>query len=275
MPAGVRSSVDRYRRDPAFHEHAHGTGSYGELTTGHTEEDDIAAQLSTRRHRVAPGVSRHRLAAAAVPAVAFVALTLAVTSSHHASALDAGIHDWLMAHRTPALTTAALAVTATGASGVVVPVVLLLSLLAGRGTGLRRLLPAVLATGVLLLGIGVRLAVSTVVARERPPSGDWAGFAHGYAFPSGHTTTSALTAGVLIWVASGRLTGGVRNAVVVVLVVWAASVGVTRAYLGVHWPTDVLGGLLLALTWLLLATALLAGGHGGAPQDAAAGEAAR
>jgi undecaprenyl-diphosphatase len=207
--------------------------------------------------------------------VAFVALTLAVTSSTHVFAVDVGIHDWLMAHRTPALTTAARAVTATGASGVVVPAVLVLSLLAGRGTGLGRLLPAVLATGVLLLGIGVRLAVSTLVARERPPSGDWAGFAHGYAFPSGHTTTSALAAGVLIWVASGRLTGGLRTAVVVVLVVWAASVGVTRAYLGVHWPTDVLGGWLLALAWLLLATALLAGGHGGAPQDTAAGKVAR
>src|SRR3954470_23464979 len=240
-----------------------------------TEEDDIVAQPSTTGQRVAPGVSRGRLAAAAVLGLVFVALALTVSSSAHAFAVDATVHHWLMAHRTPALTTVALAVTATGASGLVVPAVFVLALLAGRGPGLRRLLPAVLATGVLLLGIGVRLEVSRLVARERPPSGDWAGFAHGYAFPSGHTTTSALTAGVLIWVASGRLTGGVRNAVVVVLVVWAASVGVTRAYLGVHWPTDVLGGWLLALTWLLLATALLAGGHGGAPQDAAAGEAAR
>jgi undecaprenyl-diphosphatase len=242
--------------------------------TGHDQEDDIVAQPSTTGHRVAPGVSRRRLAAAAVMGLAFVALALAVTSSAHAFAVDVTIHDWLKAHRTPGLTTAALAVTATGASGVVVPAVLVLSLLAGRGSGLERLLPAVLATGVLLLGIGVRLVVSNLVARERPPSADWAGFAHGYAFPSGHTTTSALTAGVLIWVAAGRLTGGLRTAVVVVLAAWAVSVGLTRAYLGVHWPTDVLGGWLLALTWLLLATALLAGGHGGAPQDAAAGEVA-
>jgi membrane-associated phospholipid phosphatase len=233
-----------------------------------TKEDDIVAQPSTTGHRVAPGVSRRRLAAAAVLGLAFVALTLAVTSSAHAFAIDVEIHEWLMAHRTPALTTVALAVTATGASGLVVPAVLVLSLLAGRGSGLERLLPAVLATGVLLLGIGLRLVVSNLVARERPPRADWAGFAHGYAFPSGHTTTSALAAGVLIWVASGRLTGGLLTAVTVVLAAWAVSVGLTRAYLGVHWPTDVLGGWLLALTWLSLATALLAGRGGGVPQDA-------
>ena len=243
--------------------------------SGHDQEDDIVAQPSTTGHRVAPGVSRRRLAVAAVLALAFVALTLAVTSSGHAFAVDATIHDWLKAHRAPGLTRAALAVTATGASGVVVPAVLVLSLLAGRGAGLERLLPAVLATGVLLLGIGVRLAVSDLVARKRPPSGDWAGFAHGHAFPSGHTTTSALTAGVLIWVAAGRLSGGPRRAVVVVLAAWAVSVGLTRAYLGVHWPTDVLGGWLLALTWLSLATALLAGGRGGVPQEAVARETAR
>ncbi len=239
---------------------------------GDPEEDDIVAQSSTTGHRVAPGVDRRRLAAGAVLALAFVALTLAVTSSTHAFTVDVTIHDWLMAHRTPALTTVALAVTATGASSLVVPAVLVLALLAGRGSGLERLLPAVLATGVLLLGIGVRLVVSNLVARERPPSADWAGYAHGYAFPSGHTTTSALAAGVLIWVLAGRLTGRVRTAVVVLLVAWAVSVGLTRAYLGVHWPTDVLGGWLLALAWLALATALLAGGRRGEQRDAATAE---
>ncbi len=74
------------------------------------------------------------------------------------------------------------------------------------------------------------------------------------------TTTSALSAGLLIWLGRlGRATGDRRATVATALACWALAVGMTRAYLGVHWPTDVLGGWLLALAWLSLAAAVLPG----------------
>jgi undecaprenyl-diphosphatase len=58
----------------------------------------------------------------------------------------------------------------------------------------------------------------------------------------------------LICVAAGRrLQQEPRRRVWTAAISWAALVGVTRVYLGVHWPTDVLGG------WLLAAALVAAG----------------
>ena len=138
-------------------------------------------------------------------------LAAAVVVSAHTFAVDVTLHDWLLEHRTGGLTSVASAVTATGASGVLVPVVLLAALVLGRGTWPDRVVQALAVTAVLLVGIGVRLTLVNLIARARPPRSDWAGYAHGYAFPSGHTTTSALSAGVLIWLVVGRLTGGLAR----------------------------------------------------------------
>ena len=154
---------------------------------------------------------------AAGAATLLVVLAVAVVVSAHTFAVDLSLHDWLLEHRTAWLTSAASAVTATGTSGVLVPVVFLAALVLGRGAWRGRLVEALAVTAVLLLGIGLRLALVNLIARPRPPRSDWAVFAHGYAFPSGHTTTSALSAGLLIWLVLGRLTGVWRATVATAL----------------------------------------------------------
>src|SRR5262249_54139801 len=72
-------------------------------------------------------------------------------------------------------------------------------------------------------------------------------------FPSGHALTSAvvyLTLGTLLMrMTEGRLTRLYCMAVAMGLTVM---VGVSRVYLGVHYPTDVLAGWLIGFTWALL-----------------------
>ncbi|MFI9567942.1 phosphatase PAP2 family protein [Streptomyces rishiriensis] len=161
---------------------------------------------------------------------------------------DADLHSWCVAHRPDVAVALARGLTATGTG--VVPLVLaaLAGIVAGR-TLRQRGLAVALSLACLAGGQALRYAVMTLVARPRPPLQDWATHASGWAFPSGHTTTSALTAGLLIIAVRIRAPHG-RTVLTLVIGGWGALVGMTRVYLGVHWFTDVGGGWLFALGWL-------------------------
>ncbi|MQY11737.1 hypothetical protein SRB5_18560 [Streptomyces sp. RB5] len=102
----------------------------------------------------------------------------------------------------------------------------------------------VAATG--LAGVGLQQGVKAAVGRERPVWPDPVDHASYAAFPSGHAMSTAVTCGLVLWLlrrsGAGPLTWRIAVGVAVVSVV---GVGFTRVYLGVHWPSDVVGGWLL------------------------------
>jgi membrane-associated phospholipid phosphatase len=186
------------------------------------------------------------LGAAVVAATFFGVLAAVVVARSGAPwGLDSTVHHWAVTHRTAALTEAAVVVTSTG-TGVIAYV---LAAAAGALGGGRRhwWRGAIAAAVALALCQAARFGIAEAIHRMRPPRADWARTASGFAFPSGHTTTAAGIS-VLICVALTRCgTSPGRTAGRVLAIAWAAAVGGTRVYLGVHWPTDVLGGWLLVL----------------------------
>jgi undecaprenyl-diphosphatase len=87
--------------------------------------------------------------------------------------------------------------------------------------------------------------------RQRP-SLPWAHVLPDYSFPSGHTMNSLvcyLGIALLLWVIRGRRLGVISIVIASVLVF---AVGVSRIYLGYHYLTDVIGGVLAGLVWLLI-----------------------
>ncbi|MFB7292338.1 phosphatase PAP2 family protein [Actinacidiphila glaucinigra] len=108
------------------------------------------------------------------------------------------------------------------------------------------------------LGWVLQQAAKALVGRERPRWPDPVDSAAFAAFPSGHATTAALVCGALLWLLLLRVPARSPWCVAACAVAFVSVVGVgfTRVYLGVHWPSDVLGGWLLAAA-VLTGTAAL------------------
>ena len=93
-----------------------------------------------------------------------------------------------------------------------------------------------------------------VFDRPRPDLVPHGSYVYSFSFPSGHSTMSAVVfltlAGLLSSLEPKRRAKAFIFAVAVLLVI---AVGFSRVYLGVHWPTDVLGGWTLGAAWALVA----------------------
>ncbi|MEU9920210.1 phosphatase PAP2 family protein [Streptomyces griseoluteus] len=162
--------------------------------------------------------------------------------------LDRDLLAWSLGHRPAPALALARAVTATGTGVLPYALVVVAALVTGR-TARQRLGSALFGLVCLGTGQALRYAVMELARRPRPPYGDWATHASGWAFPSGHSTTAALTAGLLLVAVSLRAPRG-RTVLWLLIGCWGAAVGLSRVYLGVHWFTDVAGGWLFAAGWL-------------------------
>lgn len=108
----------------------------------------------------------------------------------------------------------------------------------------------------LLLASGGGLVITNFIKdwfqRDRPPAILHAVRAINASFPSGHAALSAtvfLTLGALIAHFAERRR--VRVYALTAAVILSVTVGCSRVYLGVHWPTDVLAGWCLGAAWAL------------------------
>ncbi|MEU2853932.1 phosphatase PAP2 family protein [Streptomyces syringium] len=109
-----------------------------------------------------------------------------------------------------------------------------------------RPLPALWVGVTSVLGTALQQGLKAAVGRDRPHWADPVATAHYQAFPSGHALTATVACGLLVWLL--WLHGAERRRVRTALAVGVVSVlgvGFTRVYLGVHWLSDVVGGVLL------------------------------
>jgi undecaprenyl-diphosphatase len=108
--------------------------------------------------------------------------------------------------------------------------------------------------------------LKVVYDRPRPNLVPHGVYVYTNSFPSGHSMLSAATYLTLAAILSS-LDPRRRFKVFVftLAIVLTVAVGISRIYLGVHWPTDVLGGWTLGAAWALLARLVLGIWRGEAP----------
>ncbi|MGT2910431.1 phosphatase PAP2 family protein [Streptococcus cameli] len=108
-----------------------------------------------------------------------------------------------------------------------------------------------LVIGMVLLA-GASTALKFLYQRPRPTL-EWVVSTTGYSFPSWHTASTMMLAGILVVILYQRVkTKWIRVLSQGVLLLLAVLVALSRIYVGVHYPTDIVGGWLLAFVLLKL-----------------------
>jgi membrane-associated phospholipid phosphatase len=187
---------------------------------------------------------------------------------------DAAAADWGARNATPTSTRVLGWLTWLGGTAVVLPLALLL----GALEWLRRRRAAVLGL-LLLVVIGQNLitnGVKLLVQRERPPVPHLAD-SSGFSFPSGHSAAAAATyAAVALVLGRGR-PWRVKAMLAAGAAAVTAAVAASRVLLGVHWLTDVVGGVALGFGWFVVCAIAFGGAllHFAAPAERVEAEEAR
>ena len=198
--------------------------------------------------------------------VAQLAVVDSVEDHTGLSTADPAITAWFVNHRSTALTAVAKGVSDAGSTTAMGA----LALLGVIWLAWRRRWPQAGMIAVAALGAaGMGSVMKSVLDRARPPRIDQLVVQITPSLPSGHALGSSVVLGILTAIASGAIQRAAnRAALVTIVVIVIAAVGLSRLYLGVHWATDVLTGCLLGAAWLSVCITALAVLTGPAPSIA-------
>ncbi|KFI23825.1 PA-phosphatase [Nitrosococcus oceani] len=160
---------------------------------------------------------------------------------------DAPALNFLAEHRTLLLDNFFLWITWAGSSFLLLPISIGIAIILIR----YRYYPAALLMGLGFSGASLMTKmIKTLMVRERPVLFPPLEIYGGFSFPSGHTTQVAAFA-LSVFLIISRIWPRWQWPAAILLTALVLCVSTSRLYLQVHYPSDILGGCLVALIWVL------------------------
>ena len=167
---------------------------------------------------------------------------------------DSSVRTWVHQFASPDVTRAMFAISWMGSQGL-----LLLFLIAIAGFLISEWRRAALWLFLSVVGADVLILTLKYTFHRPRPAAFFGVDPNSYSFPSGHSLASFCFYLVLAGLLSSRVRStGLRIAIWFLASLLVAAVGLSRIYLGVHYPSDVIGGYLAAAVWV---TTLLSVDH--------------
>jgi membrane-associated phospholipid phosphatase len=216
---------------------------------------DPEAALAVRWRRLRGGVpsALYLLGAAVVLLVVLVGVGLLLVKLLHDDPLgraDAAVSRWFAARRSGGLNDLTFLIAELG--GTLTITILAVLTVAASAFAWRRWREPLLVAVAVAGEVTIFLAVTMLVDRPRPPVGQLDEAPPTSSFPSGHTAAAIVLYGALAVLAHERARSAlVRWLFLTLAVALPVLVAVSRVYRGMHFPSDVLGGVMLGGFWLL------------------------
>jgi undecaprenyl-diphosphatase len=162
---------------------------------------------------------------------------------------DTNTAEYLQSLNSPLLTNIMKFFTFIG-SGTVIAIIVILAIIFLYRV-LKHRSELILLIGV-VIGSGLLNLVLKIIFHRARPTINRLIEESGFSFPSGHSMAAFTLYGILTFLLWKHISSNRgRGLLIIISVLMITMIGISRIYLGVHYPSDVLGGFLASSTWLI------------------------